>query len=171
MFNKGKDRLYLTLERKSGLPGYIWSIILAPADDKLSETEQDTIKWTVVEGPPQVWSFYKELVCFYAVSAPRYVARLCVNKFNPGDAEIRGQIHEILKGIPVEKDGQDFRSRLWAIEAIERLHAAGLARHNLTPAEIEYKATEIANSTAMKLMRQELSIGKPSDIPTEDVRW
>jgi len=99
------------------------------------------------------------------------VVRLCVNKFSSGNEDIRERIHEILKEIPVEKDGQEFRSRLWAVEAMERLHTAGLALHNLAPSELENKATEMANSTAMGLLRQTLHIEKVSDIPTEDIRW
>jgi len=169
MFTKNKDRLYLVLERKPALPGYFWSVILAPADDKLSATESDSIKWTVVEDSPQSWAFSKELICL--TTARRIVVRLCVNKFPPGNDEIRERIHNVLKDIPVEKDGQEFRSRLWAVEAMERLHAAGLALHNLAPPELENKATELANSTAMRILRQELSIDKVSDIPTEDIRW
>jgi hypothetical protein len=169
MFSKNKNRLYLVLERKPALPGYFWSIMLAPADDKLSTTEPDTIKWTVVEGPPQTWSFFKEMICLATTS--RIIVRLCVNKFSPGDEEMRDRINHVLKEIPVEKDGQEFRSRLWAVEGIERLHAAGLAVHNLTPAEVENRATEMANSTAMKLLRQDIAIERVTDIPTEDIRW
>jgi len=169
MFTKNKDRLYLVLERKPALPGYFWSIILAPADDKLSESEPDSIKWTVLELSPQTWSFSKELITL--ATARRIVVRLCVNKFPPGDEEARQRVHDILKEIPVEKDGSEFRSRLWAVEGMERLHAAGLALHNLAPSELEHKATEMANSTAMKLIRQDLVIEKVSDIPTEDIRW
>jgi len=169
MFNKHKDRLYLFLERKNDVPGYLWSIVLAPADEKQDGKDADSIQWHVVEETPRNWFFYKDQLNMH--QARRAVVRILVAKFTADDQDVRARVDTLLREVPVERDDPDFRTRIWAMNGMENLFHAGIARYNMTKAELETLAMTFANETMLQLTRRELTITKPSDIPTRDLRW
>jgi hypothetical protein len=172
IFPKNKDRLYLLLERKhDSNPGYLWSLLLAPSKERQDEARLRGHKNHVKEDSPENWTFYKEQIALSLSSSNRMVCRLLLAKIGAGDEGARRKLDDVLYNVLASKDDPAYRSRVWAMDAVEALFAAGVARHNLTRGELEEKANLFANETMLRFARRELVVERPSEVPTEDVRW
>ncbi|KAF8156647.1 hypothetical protein B0H34DRAFT_469841 [Crassisporium funariophilum] len=177
---KDKDRLYLTLNHRHELPGYHWSILLAPKDVK-DETEavpsrdriKESMQWDVTndDDKENPWRFRQHPINQYLSIS--LCARILLRKFNSEDREQTiSIINELLETIDVPQNDPTFTCRVWVLNSIQALKDRGLINLSLPQDELEARVKAFGDQAMHRILTREVDIAAEgvSSIPVLDLR-
>ncbi|KAF8156633.1 hypothetical protein B0H34DRAFT_469178 [Crassisporium funariophilum] len=175
---KDKDRLYLALNHRHELPGYHWSILLAPKDieneDEITRCQiKESMRWDVTNDKKteKPWRFRQSAVNqFLSISL---CARILLRKFDSDDREQTiSIIHDLLETIDVPENDPTFRCRVWVLNSIQALKDRGLINLRVPQDELEARVIAFGDQAMHRILTRELDIAAQgvSSIPVLDLR-